>query len=302
MSVTLLLIRTDEIRAKKLADRLSVWDLEIPPATGAYNIEDAQWGVTAYFEEPPDESALIDFLQPYLDDEARASLRFSTLEDKDWVAETQAGLVPVHAGRFVVHGSHDRDQFCGQLNAIEIDAGQAFGTAHHGTTRGCLILLDRLFRHASFKKIVDVGTGSGVLAIACSRMSRQSSFLKAGIVGPKTLASDNDPVAIQVARENCRLNGAAANIQFCVGDGLGHRKIRENCPYDLVIANILAGPLLDLAPQIAAATKPGSCLVLSGLLNEQAAKIRARYCSFGFVMRRGLSLEGWTSLLLQKRL
>ena len=211
-----------------------------------------------------------------------------TVPGSDWVAETQRMLPPVHAGRFIVHGSHDRGEAFSQW-AIEVDAGRAFGTAHHGTTKGCLLAIGALPAALKPRAILDLGTGSGVLAIAAGK-----AFPSARIV-----AVDIDPVAIAVARENCRKNGAGS-VRLFVGDGLKPNLAYPRAPFCLVTANILAKPLLKLAPRLRRLTKRGGTLILSGLLTEQAREILARYCATGFCLVQRRDLEGWATLTLRR--
>ncbi|MGB7914407.1 MAG: 50S ribosomal protein L11 methyltransferase [Rhodomicrobium sp.] len=218
-----------------------------------------------------------------------ASIAVEAIPDADWVSETQKALAPVRAGRFTVHGSHDRSRIVSK-GAIEIDAGRAFGTAHHGTTRGCLIALDRLSREIRPSAVLDLGTGSGVLAIAAA---------KAFAHRPLIAAVDLDAIAIDVARENCRKNGAAY-IRLFVGDGATPAPAYEAAPFDVVMANILAKPLLKLAPRLRELTRVGGALILSGLLSGQAREILARYRSTGFRLMRRRDLEGWATLTFSR--
>ncbi len=208
----------------------------------------------------------------------------------DWVAETQKSLPPVHAGRFIVHGSHDRAKTASQF-AIEIDAGRAFGTAHHGTTKGCLLAIGALPADLHPEAGLDLGTGSGILAIAAAKVFSHRI---------RMTAADIDPVAVAVARENCLKNGAAASVSLFVGDGFKPRGAYKNAPFDLIVANILAKPLLKLAPRLGFLTKRGGMLVLSGILTEQAREILARYRATGFYLIRRRDLEGWATLTLRR--
>jgi ribosomal protein L11 methyltransferase len=218
-----------------------------------------------------------------------ASIAVEAIPDADWVSETQKALPPVRAGRFTIHGSHDRGRIVSK-GAIEIDAGRAFGTAHHGTTRGCLIALDRLSREIRPSAVLDLGAGSGVLAIAAA---------KAFAHRPLVAAVDLDAIAIDVARENCRKNGAA-HIRLFVGDGATPALAYEAAPFDVVMANILAKPLLKLAPRLRELTRVGGALILSGLLSGQAREIIARYRSTSFCLIRRRDLEGWATLTLRR--
>jgi ribosomal protein L11 methyltransferase len=211
--------------------------------------------------------------------------------DRDWVAETQKALPPVCAGRFIVHGSHTRGLAFSQW-AIEIDAGRAFGTAHHGTTKGCLLAIGQLASVLKPRAVLDLGTGSGVLAIAAA---------KAFAHGARIAAADIDLIAIAVARENCRKNGATGSISLFVGDGLRPSLAYAMAPFDLVMANILAKPLLKLAPRLRVLTKQGGFLILSGLLTSQAREVLARYRATGFTLVRRRNLEGWATLTLRRR-
>jgi ribosomal protein L11 methyltransferase len=211
--------------------------------------------------------------------------------DRDWVAETQKALPPVRAGRFIVHGSHARGSASSQW-AIEVDAGRAFGTAHHGTTKGCLMAISQLAATLKPRKMLDLGTGSGVLAIGAAKAFSHRAHIAAG---------DIDPIAIAVARENCRKNGAAASVSLFIGDGLRPSIAYGRAPFDLLVANILAKPLLKLAPRLRLLAKPGGILILSGLLAGQAREILARYHATGFSLIRRRDLEGWATLTLRRR-
>ena len=216
------------------------------------------------------------------------SIAVEAIPDTDWVSETQKALPPVRAGRFTIHGSHDRARIVSQW-AIEIDAGRAFGTAHHGTTLGCLLALDRLGALVRPSSVLDLGTGSGVLAIAASKVFARQAFVA---------AVDLDPIAIDVARENCRKNGVVA-VRLFVGDGARPALAYEGAPFDIVTANILAKPLLKLAPRLRNLTRVGGILILSGLLSGQAREVLARYRSTGFCLVSRRDLEGWATLTLR---
>ncbi|WP_088348612.1 MULTISPECIES: 50S ribosomal protein L11 methyltransferase [Rhodomicrobium] len=262
--------------------------LDPPPAISAAETPEG-WLLEVYFVEPPSPAELGAVADSVPHFAAIRDIELETIPDEDWVERTQRGLHPIEAGRFFVHGSHDRGRAEGRAYAIEIDAGQAFGTAHHGTTRGCLLLIDRLAKKQGIWRMLDLGTGSGVLSIAAAKS------LCGDIV-----ASDIDPVAIAVAKENFARNGVSAEITPVVAAGLDDRAIAEKAPYDLVTANILAGPLLALAPALAKVMGPGGHLILSGLLDSQAREVRARYLAQGFVLAASLSLEGWTALHLRR--
>jgi ribosomal protein L11 methyltransferase len=207
------------------------------------------------------------------------------LPETDWVAKSLAGLRPVAAGRFLVHGSHDRARRRPNTLNIEIDAAQAFGTGHHGTTAGCLLAIDRLAKTRRIRNGLDIGTGSGVLAIAIAKAAKVP-----------VLASDIDPVAVRIARENIRLNGVARHVRAVTAADLGGRIFKEHAPYDLIVANILAGPLMGLAPEIAGALASGGTVILSGLLPEQRARMVAAYRAQELALTRSSILNGWLTL------
>ena len=187
------------------------------------------------------------------------------------MAKSLEGLKPVRAGRFLVFGRHDRDRLKPNDLGIEIEAGQAFGTGHHGTTAGCLIAIAQEAKTRPIRNALDVGSGSGVLAIALAKLAKA-----------RVLASDIDPVATRVAEENVRLNGVAAHVRCITAAGLNGRAFAERTPADLIVANILAGPLAALAPAIRRAVAPGGTVILSGLLPEQRARIVATYRAAGW--------------------
>jgi len=212
------------------------------------------------------------------------------LPETDWVASSLAGLPPVRAGRFLVHGSHDRMRRRGGGEiALEIEAGQAFGTGHHGTTVGCLAAIDRILSRRSIRSAVDIGTGTGVLAIAVARLAHRP-----------VVATDIDPVAVAVARENACLNGAGTEIRFAVAPGTHHAVFRDSGPFDLVVANILAGPLAAMAHDIFRIAAPGADIVLSGLLPPQRRQVRAAYRNAGFRMSADRVVDGWLTLELTR--
>lgn len=216
-----------------------------------------------------------------------APLEAEELPDINWVAKSLEGLKPVRAGRFLVHGGHDRDKVAPGAIGIEIEAALAFGTGHHGTTAGCLEEIDRLLSMRSFERILDLGTGTGVLAIAAALKARQP-----------VLATDIDPVATRTALENARLNGAGHLVQGFTANGTGDVRFRHYGPFDLVIANILARPLMVMAKSIAANMTRSATLILSGLRVEDGPRILFAYRSQGFVLSRRGEKDGWLTLTL----
>lgn len=244
-----------------------------------------QWRVEAYYEVGTEPAVLARQLGEILGF-AVPSLAVEMVPAENWVVLSQKALPPVTAGRFTVHGSHDRRRIPFGPNSIEIDAGEAFGTAHHATTEGCLNAIDRLARRGAFQRILDLGCGSGVLAIAAARAWPHA----------RVVASDNDPEAVRVASENVRRNRMRSHVRTTVADGVPRAMLGRGC--DLVLANILAGPLVRLAPKLASAVVPGGVIVLSGLLVGQAAEVIAAYRAYGCIVAGHQQLAGWSILTL----
>lgn len=248
------------------------------------------WRIEAYYDDLPDTNALTMSLREILGvDISPAEL--TDVPALNWVAISQAALPPVVAGRFTVHGSHDQGRVPRGPFSILIDAGEAFGTAHHATTYGCLMALDRLTRNTQFKRVLDLGCGSGVLAIAVARANPKAHII----------ATDLDQQSVKVAAENMRLNSVGGRITTLCGNGLELPALRRAQPFDLVIANILAGPLIGLAGPIARALANGGALVLSGLLTHQAPSVLAAYNAQGISLASHARINGWSTLVLQKR-
>jgi ribosomal protein L11 methyltransferase len=249
-----------------------------------------RWRVAMYFRAAPDETVVRRLTVAAAGTAAAKALRFDRVVAKDWVRESLAGLAPVAAGRFIVHGAHDRARIPSNRIGIEIEAALAFGTGHHGTTRGCLLALDRICksRGSTPTRILDLGTGSGVLAIAAARALRQP-----------VLATDIDGSAVHAARANAARNRAGNFVAAVKADGVTGPKLRERAPYDLVLANILLRPLQRLAAPLTRLTAPGGRVVLSGLLASQANAAIAAYR--GFALERRIDLDGWTTLVLVRR-
>jgi ribosomal protein L11 methyltransferase len=207
----------------------------------------------------------------------------------DWVRQSLQGLAPVTAGRFFIYGSHDRNRRRIGGTSLEVDAGTAFGTGHHGTTSGCLEAYDQLAKAKAFRHILDLGCGTGVLAIAAARTS-------ASVV----LATDIDAEAVRVTLLNARNNGALHKLRAVTAPGLHHRVVREAAPFDLVFANILARPLAQLATGISRSLAPGGYLILSGITSDQQRWIRACYVNAGLAAVRAIIRKNWVTLVLRK--
>lgn len=250
---------------------------------------EAPWLCELYFGEAPDEAAIRAIIADVAGDEAAKALSFDEVEARDWIAASLEGLNPVDAGRFTIHGAHSRDQLKRNRFNIEIEAALAFGTGHHGTTRGCLLHLDAVLKRRRPTDIVDIGSGTGVLAFAAAKALKRYIY-----------AGELDPDSVRIARENARLNGVAPFVRPVVAAGLQHPELRANRAYDLVFANILARPLKGLAPEIARATAPGGELILSGLLRHDVPGVLAKYRAFGFHLVAQRHLEGWASLILKR--
>jgi ribosomal protein L11 methyltransferase len=215
------------------------------------------------------------------------SVVVEALADADWLAMALSGLPPVRAGRFFVFGQHDRGRAPPNTVNLRIEAGAAFGTGHHGTTVGCLIELDRLLKGRRFDRVLDVGAGTGVLAIAAARTGSRI-----------VLGTDIDRPSVRIAGENARLNHARA--RFHRASGLSSRTVAREAPYNLIFANILARPLVSLAPSIARALAPGGRVILSGLLRSQERRVRAAYLAQGLRFERRLYRDAWVTLVMAR--
>jgi ribosomal protein L11 methyltransferase len=251
--------------------------------------EAGAWTVEIYFEHLPDQDAVRALVGDLAGGAASERLTFAAVAARDWVAQSLAGLAPVAAGRFVIHGAHDRHRIPPNRISVEIEAALAFGTGHHGTTQGCLMALDRILDRRRPRRILDVGCGTGVLAIAAARATRLP-----------VLAGDIDPVSVRVARDNARLNRVDALVKVIRANGVSDRRMRAGAPFDLVFANILLGPLKRLANPIRRVAAPGSRVVLSGLLPVQANAALAACRVLGLVLERHILLDGWATLVLAR--
>jgi ribosomal protein L11 methyltransferase len=283
---------TDERTARGVsdlvADRFAAEDV-------AVSLSDAgggRWQVAIHFRSSLDEDAVRSAVTAAAEPAGAATLRFDRVEAADWVQQSLAGLKPVSAGRFVVHGAHDRGRVPLNHIGIEIEAALAFGTGHHGTTRGCLLALDAICKAMGKRqrapRILDVGTGSGVLAIAAARALRVP-----------VLATDIDATAVRAARENIRRNRAGGFVAVVEACGVGARSIRARAPFDLIAANILLEPLQRIATPLRQLTAPAARVVLSGILPSQANAVIAAYRPLA--LERRIEIDGWTTLVFARR-
>ena len=241
------------------------------------------WRIDAF----PTTAEEVDALRLRLADFPGLVTTVEALADADWLAMSLSGLPPVRAGRFFVYGAHDQGRIPVNAVALRIEAGAAFGTGHHGTTVGCLLAWNDLIKARRFDKVLDVGAGTGVLAIAAARTGARLAR-----------GTDIDAPSVRIARENAELNGARA--EFVHASGLGHQRVRSAAPYDLVFANILAPPLVALAQDIRGALRPGGVAILSGLLRTQERRVLAAYRSRGFRLLHRIHRDAWATLVLER--
>ena len=277
-----------EATAKNVVDLLTESFFEGQAAIAAFERPDGIWDVTVHFAEPPDQASIRELVGLAAGEEVARTIAFDTVEAKDWVKASLEDLVPVAAGRFVVHGQHDRARVPPNKLAIEIEAALAFGTGHHGTRRGCLLLLDHVLKKYYPRRVLDLGTGTGVLAIAAAKALQRA-----------VLASDIDPASVRVARDNARLNGTGDLVQVIHATGFEAPQFARRGPFDLVLANILANPLRQMAGPMARHLAPSALVILSGLLTPQVAGVVAAYRARGLVPLRHIKIDGWSSLLLR---
>jgi ribosomal protein L11 methyltransferase len=288
MSTTVARLVCDQTTARRLATYFSECLDPDDTACSAFEGDDGRWQLAIHFRNRPDAAALRALLELGLDAQAAQELTIERVAAADWVAQSLAGLAPVRAGRFIVHGAHDRARVMTNDIGIEIEAALAFGTGHHGTTRGCLLALDDLGKRWRPRRVLDIGTGSGVLAMAAAMAFRT-----------RVLASDIDRVAVIAARENVRRNRVAPAVTLLHAAGAGVRAITARGPFDLIVANILLGPLLRLAVPIRRLAAPNGRIVLSGLLPSHANAVISAYRAQGLILERRIPLDGWMTLVLK---
>jgi len=271
--------------------------LDSPPVLMTSEADSAEaWRLDAYFDRKPN-AQMLETLRSLVPSASQAKPAVEKLPDDDWVTLSQQNLEPIRAGRFFVHTPAHRSAVPPDAVALEIDAGRAFGTGQHETTTGCLLALDRMKgTGGTFANIIDVGTGTGLLAFAALKLWPAA----------RIAASDIDPISIEVTEENAGINHiplgrARGQVELAVAHGLEHGRLKARAPYDLIIANILAGPLIELAPSLAGALQPGGRLVLAGLLDHQAEKVAAAYRRQGMMASFRVVRGDWPTLVMRKR-
>lgn len=266
-----------------LVESVSLFELE-DPTSGATT----GWRIDLFARRRPDPAALTRALAPLVGKKRAARLELAPVPATDWLLAAAMQIEPVRAGRFFVHGAKDRQRAPADAVPIELEAGLAFGSGEHATTRACLLAIDRLARRRPFRRVLDLGCGSGILGIAAAKCWPC-----------RVVAADIDEVAVRVAAENAAGNGVASRVAAVVSDGYRHPAIRRGAPFDLIVANILANPLIELAPRSARHLAPGGHAILSGLLDRQADAVVAAHRRAG-LRPRGLLREGpWVALLLR---
>ena len=276
-----------KINASDLGDALERLTPE-PIGVGVFELEDGSglWEVGAYFSEKPDDISLALLAAVFQAEE----FKISELPQIDWVSKVQRSLKPVVAGRFFVYGSHDSDKVPPDCEPLLIEASMAFGTGHHGTTKGCLLALEQLIKVGfKAKNVIDVGCGTAVLAMAAAR-----------IFSANVIASDIDSVAHSVAKMNILANGLDRNIQCFEASGFAHEQIKTKNPFDLIFANILLAPLLGLATDISKYSLSGGYVVLSGILSEQAELVVKKYTGVGFSLSNQIEIGEWVTIIFRK--
>jgi len=284
---TALTTLNDKDRAAALAEAMENLTPE-PTGVGIFEIEDGSgtWEVGGYFEVKPDLAGLALLASMH----GARPFAISELPDVDWVAKVKRELTPVEAGRFFVYGSHDADKVPEGCEPLLIEAAMAFGTGHHGTTLGCLRALDRLANDGFVgKSVIDIGCGTAVLAMGAAR-----------IWSGEVLASDIDEVAVAVAQANVTANNLTGRVRCIEAKGFDHPDLKASAPFDLIFANILKGPLIDLAKELTESLKSGGNVILSGILNEQADEVIDVYSRFGNSVLHREEIGEWTTTTLRK--
>ncbi|GLQ53464.1 50S ribosomal protein L11 methyltransferase [Devosia nitrariae] len=289
MSVDQLTAPLSKEQAYALVDAVMERDDLALTASAHEDEKTGDWYFEATCDHPPDLESFSELARRVLG----GAIDFSVEPidpEVNWVAKSLEGLAPVIAGGFYVYGSHETRRVPVGLTAMRIDAAQAFGTGHHETTTGCLEAIDMVLKRKRPRFLLDVGTGTGVLAIALAKRLRTP-----------VIATDIDPVAVKTARENALANDVGRLVYPVEATGLDHRTIADNAPYDLIVANILAGPLTTLAPAMSRIAVTGAAVILSGILEHQAVRVINAYGRQGMVLRQRLQRKDWTTLILERR-
>jgi ribosomal protein L11 methyltransferase len=286
-----LYVSTTEVKSNEIIDLMSEYFGEEDIAMANAEVDEKLdiWEASLYLMAEDEEHIKARFTELLTGEFEGLEVQSEVIPKIDWIAKSLEGLTPVRAGRFLVHGSHDRDKARVNDLAIEIEAGQAFGTGHHGTTAGCLEMIEHVLRSRNIGNALDLGTGSGVLGIAVAKMRNIP-----------VLATDIDPIATLVARENAQLNQIGRNMKFETAPGFHSNVFRENGPFDLIIANILAKPLMKMAPQLVTHLNSGGTVILSGILASQRWKVIAAYNGAGLAHIRTIWRNGWVTIVLRK--
>lgn len=269
-------------QADQLTDELAFIEPEPLSLSMVEEPDEILWRVEAHYAEPPAEADLAPVVEGQV-------WSLETLVQRDWVVESLKGLAPVRAGRFFIHGGHDRDKVPAGVMPIEIEASMAFGTGHHGTTSGCLIALSDILKRGVPWPALDLGCGSGVLAIAYALATRRT-----------VMATDIDPIAVRETLSNARKNKTGPLLQAHTASGIDHHSIRRLAPYGLILANILARPLEKLAPGLCSLLADDGVIILSGLTNAQERRVAAAYRLHGLCLARRIRISGWSTLVLNR--
>lgn len=288
MTLSQLSVPLTKDQAYALVDAVMAADDLAITASAHENEETGEWVFEATCDAEPNVEAFDALAREVLG--GAVSFAVEAIDpDVNWVAKSLEGLQPVIAGGFYVHGSHEESPPPAGLTAIRIDAAQAFGTGHHETTTGCLEAIDRVLKRRRFRSMLDVGTGTGVLAIALAKRTHLP-----------VLATDIDPIAVTTTVENARDNGVGRQVIAIEATGLDHRQIATSAPYDMIVANILAGPLTALAPAMRKIAEPGCVVILSGILIHQAPRVIAAYSRMGIVLKQKITRKEWATLVMER--
>lgn len=250
------------------------------------------WRVEGYSEFEPDQPGVLAAVEAaaIATGIGAPSVEIAEIEDRDWLAENRQSFPPLHIGRFYIYGSHIEDPLPKAVIPLQIDAAEAFGSGTHATTSGCLMAMQRLGKSSRPARILDLGCGTAILGMAASKLWPTA----------KTLAADNDPVAVRTAADNVRLNQLSQQIDCAVSQGYRSRAVAAGGPYDLIVANILAGPLIKMAPELVRHLRPGGTVILSGILISQETAVRAAHVNQGLRFVRNWHIGEWTTLMFRR--